>query len=62
MTNKLSFLNETLLWEIVCLILTSLYLIVHWNDTVTVGTGLISLFWVELVYLIYTNFQNRNDT
>lgn len=52
--------NRWLIVEIISFILSSKYLTLHWNEPVTVGTGLISLLWVELVYLIYLNLKERN--
>lgn len=53
------FINEWLLIELVFLVGTTTYLILNWNESVTVGTGAISLLWVEIVYLIYLNLKER---
>ncbi len=48
-----------LLFEVLALISTTTYLIYNWNSLVTVGLNVISLLWVEIVYLIYINLKER---
>lgn len=44
-----------LIIELILLIITTIYLIINWNNPVTTGLNVVSLFWIELVYLLYVN-------
>jgi len=52
-------LNLLLFLEVLTLIGTTAYLAVSWNGQVTVGLNAVSLLWVEVLYLLYINFKER---
>lgn len=58
---RLTQLNNLLLYEVIALIGSTIYLILKWNEQVTVATNAVSLFWVELVYLLYMNLKEREE-
>jgi hypothetical protein len=52
-------LNLLLFLEIVTLIGSTAYLAANWYNPVNVGLNAISLLWVEVLYLLYVNYKER---
>jgi hypothetical protein len=52
-------LNVLLFVEMVSLAVTTGWIAKNWNCEVTVGLNATTLLWVEIVYLLYINFKER---
>jgi len=56
---RIGRLNTWLTYEVIVFLFLTGYLSFNFNKSVTVGTGMLSLLWVELIYLIYLNLKER---
>lgn len=54
-------LDRLLILEIAILIGSTMYLAQNWSKPGSVGTNAISLLWVEVLYLVYINYKEREE-